>query len=97
MPSSDTPRWTIAVHLFRRIGQLHREGLTLNGFGRDQVRVEYGTNQVYLVPGETISRVSQIGAAFRGDFLSVPQVVEQQLEKMASCWTGACATYSRQR
>lgn len=97
LPSSDTPRWTIAVHLFRRIGQLHREGLTLNGFGRDQVRVEYGTNQVYLVPGETISRVSQIGAAFRGDFLSVPQVVEQQLEKMASCWTGACATYSRQR
>ena len=81
LPSSDTPRWTIAVHLFRRIGQLHREGLTLNGFGRDQVRVEYGTNQVYLVPGETISRVSQIGAAFRGDFLSVPQVVEQQLEK----------------
>lgn len=81
LPSSDTPRWTIAVHLFRRIGQLHREGLTLNGFGRDQVRVEYGTNQVYLVPGETISRVSQLGAAFRGDFLSVPQVVEQQLEK----------------
>ena len=81
LPSSDTPRWTIAVHLFRRIGQLHREGLTLNGFGRDQVRVEYGTNQVYLVPGETISRVSQIGAAFRGDFLSVSQVVEQQLEK----------------
>ena len=31
LPSSDTPRWTIAVHLFRRIGQLNREGLTLNG------------------------------------------------------------------
>lgn len=63
------------------------------------MRVEYGTNQVYLVPGETISRVSQIGAAFRGDFLSVPQVVRcQQLEKNGIVLDGRVRdTYSRQR
>lgn len=81
LPSSHTPRWTIAVNLFRQIAQLHAAGLTLNGFSRGQVRVEEGSFQVYLIPGETVSRTSQvINAPFRGDFLSVPQVIERQLE-----------------
>ncbi len=46
-------------------------GLTLNSFGEDQVRVGMGQMlRVCIWFRVRLSQVSQIGAAFRGDFLS---------------------------
>ncbi|MFQ9053006.1 MAG: hypothetical protein ACLR5H_07375 [Oscillospiraceae bacterium] len=97
LPSSDTPRWTIAVHLFRRIGQLHREGLTLNGFGRDQVRVGMGQTRCIWFRVKQFLGFRSSARPFAATFCLCRRWWSSSWRKMASCWTGACATYSRQR
>ena len=80
--NTQAERWSIAISAFQRILALHGQGLALNGFAREQIRVDIETNQVYIWPGDTTSSVARLTSyACRSDYLSIPLNAEKSILK----------------
>lgn len=82
MPNVYSPRWEIAISVFRRVAQLHEMGLTSNGISREQMRVFPENNEVTIWLNETLSRQSVSEDPNRVvrhmGFLSVPAATEKK-------------------
>lgn len=67
-------RWKIAISLFERLLELKNLGITLNGFGRENVFVREDTGEVVLYPGFYISRIDPTcrSSFYNTGFLAVP-------------------------
>lgn len=78
--------WALAQSLFQRIDTLHRSNLTLNGFAREQIRVDVSSNEIFLWPTETCGWLDMPqNVVRRGGYCSIPQKLE---ERMRDCgWT----------
>lgn len=77
--------WTLAESLFQRIDTLHTCNLTLNGFAREQVRVDMSSNEVFLWPTETCGFLDTPQSTVRrGGYCSIPRKLEERL--LAAGW-----------
>ncbi|MBM6871318.1 hypothetical protein H7U37_11675 [Pseudoflavonifractor phocaeensis] len=78
--------WTLAKSLFSRIDILHRAKLTLNGFAREQLRVDVSSNEVFFWPTETCGQLDiPQSVVRRGGYCSIPQKMETLL--LRAGWT----------
>ena len=83
-------RWDIAISMFRRIQALHSAGFTMNGFSRDQIRVDVETNQVCIWPDGDSTRISCLPAQVRrNDYLSIPARAEEEMVQWGNTVSGA--------
>lgn len=86
---SDAPRWALSLSLFRRLRELHSLGLALNGFSREQVRVEKGTNEVVLCLNEYTTMLDQFNAKHRlNSFLAIPDATEAKVREAGKRLSG---------
>lgn len=92
MPNVYSPRWEIALSLFRRVAQLHEMGLTSNGISREQMRVFPENNEVTIWFNETLSFLSGSEDPKRVTrhmgFLSIPVATEKKCQDMGRSISG---------
>lgn len=92
MPNVYSPRWEIALSLFRRVVQLHEMGLTSNGISREQMRVFPENNEVTIWFNETLSLQSVSEDPDRVTrhmgFLSVPVATEKKCQDLGIAISG---------
>lgn len=71
------PKLDLAISLFQRMAELEDMGLALNGFHREQVRVDSIQNTISIWPLETIMPRDEIVVPSQKGFLSLPDALLQ--------------------
>lgn len=86
---SSVPRWKLSLSLFKRIKELHGYDITLNGFSREQVRVERSTNEIWLCLNEYITKLPEKTSNHRlNSFLGIPDAIEERAKASGKIFMG---------
>lgn len=92
MPNVYSPRWEIALSLFRRVARLHEMGLTSNGISREQMRVSPENNEVTIWFNESLC-LQEDAVTFKNvvrhmGFLSIPVATENKCQELGISISG---------